>query len=373
MTTTLKKLSVLIAISVLLGAFSFSFTASAAVSVSSGQTYYIHASYSNMFLEPGSSIGSGHYDLSQRYFKVSNNTIQQYQITYLNNGYYSIRNVGLNLYLEVEDASTADQARIILASNSGYERQQWQILAIGNGRFNIYNRVSGKSFTNAGSGAGVDGSRIVQWPYRDYINYTLELVSETLTYNDHRMMNGIGKPTAKYWCVNNAAKAAGFGSMIAVAVDSWKSSITSQPPTSVATSIQNLVKMDDEWSGTILFDYLPLNYDSPDSTTVTLAQTFHYVGVRYIKDPSVEDWECAWIKLNADVISADGKTTSFTVHANTKPLEMRGTCAHELGHAFGLAHSNNNPGRLMCQYLHGCTVYAPTEQDLITTVHLYNY
>ncbi len=71
-----------------------------------------------------------------------------------------------------------------------------------------------------------------------------------------------------------------------------------------------------------------------------LGETIHRDGSANRVDPYLNNWDYSEIHLNETYMSSNKITNS---HA-------QGTIAHEMGHAFGLAHYNNNPtGSIMCQ------------------------
>ena len=73
-------------------------------------------------------------------------------------------------------------------------------------------------------------------------------------------------------------------------------------------------------------------------------------------DPNKSDWLYSEIKVNLDKI------------AQINDQQVQGTMAHEIGHAFGLAHRNDNPYSIMCQLGSGRIVYQvqKIDQDTVT-------
>ncbi|OJU15299.1 MAG: hypothetical protein BGN88_15530 [Clostridiales bacterium 43-6] len=139
----------------------------------SGGEFFMRATYSEKyFLEPGSVIATNTYDMSQRLFAGASN--QKFKIYSNGDGSYKIQWTGNNTCLSVENNSVADGARIITSPWTGDNSQKWFFNRNSDGTYSILNKRSGKSFTNSGSGGGYDGSRLVQWPVRSYLNYTLE-------------------------------------------------------------------------------------------------------------------------------------------------------------------------------------------------------
>lgn len=72
---------------------------------------------------------------------------QQFFLTDLGNGYWSIEASHSGLFLDVAGASAEDGANILQWPGHGGYNQQWQLQQVDNGAFNIVSRQSGKSVT----------------------------------------------------------------------------------------------------------------------------------------------------------------------------------------------------------------------------------
>jgi arabinogalactan endo-1,4-beta-galactosidase len=87
-------------------------------------------------------------------------TNQQWIITDLGNGYYTIVNKSSGKALD-NAGSTTDGTGMIQWTLSGNYNQQWAITNLGNGYYQIKNRTSGKCLDNIGS--TTNGQQIQQW------------------------------------------------------------------------------------------------------------------------------------------------------------------------------------------------------------------
>lgn len=74
-----------------------------------------------------------------------------------------------------------------------------------------------------------------------------------------------------------------------------------------------------------------------------LAQTKFYNSSGQQIDPNSGNWFFAEIHINHDAYSQPSVSNDAAL----------GTTIHEMGHAFGLAHDNNNPYSIMCQTGYG--------------------
>lgn len=74
-------------------------------------------------------------------------------------------------------------------------------------------------------------------------------------------------------------------------------------------------------------------------------------GSSTVIDPDSTNWDWAAIYLN--VYSLSGRSQEY----------IQGVVAHEMGHAFGLAHNNTNPNSIMCQAISGRAVYTVQQFD----------
>lgn len=81
-------------------------------------------------------------------------THQQFLLTDLGNGYWSITAKNSNLLLDVSGASANDGASVVQWSSTSGANQQWQLKQSTTGAFNIVSRNSAKSLTVADSNSG---------------------------------------------------------------------------------------------------------------------------------------------------------------------------------------------------------------------------
>lgn len=170
------------------------------------------------------------------------------------------------------------------------------------------------------------------------------------TFGDHVLNGGVGNYgySNRYYYVTTSAS--GYSSLIHKAMDSWiytteRLSITT-PISYVQTSTQSSSVMD-IYAG---------NYYSSD--TGIIAQTTFWVYSTQL-DPYKSNWGWNKIQLNMPVMST------------LDTYDQQGSIAHEMGHAFGLDHNNEDPTTIMCQLAYGRFVYMPTPDDLNGINHLY--
>lgn len=76
-------------------------------------------------------------------------------------------------------------------------------------------------------------------------------------------------------------------------------------------------------------------------------------------DPDEEDWDYARIFINRYRSIPDTERTCVIV-------------CHEMGHAFGLAHTNSQPENIMCQEASGRTTHNPSADDAAGINYLYD-
>lgn len=81
-----------------------------------------------------------------------NSTVnQKFEITYRDNGYYTISAVHSDKYLDISEGSKNDGAEVIQWNYHGGNNQQWKIQDAGNGYFNIISRCNGLYLTIDGT------------------------------------------------------------------------------------------------------------------------------------------------------------------------------------------------------------------------------
>lgn len=81
------------------------------------------------------------------------------------------------------------------------------------------------------------------------------------------------------------------------------------------------------------------SYFGDNGNTITIAVTKHYDYSINGVNPKNTNWYSASIHLNDPYLRRDSVSDNAAI----------GTFIHEIGHAFGLAHNNQNPNSIMCQ------------------------
>lgn len=165
------------------------------------------------------------------------------------------------------------------------------------------------------------------------------------TFNDHVLNGGVGN-----YGVNNryyfiTASASTYSSSFQTAMSDWIYTTSRLGVTTPISYVQTTTQ-----SSSVLDVYavkLPI-------TDTTLAYTDFIRNGSEI-DPYTQNW--GWNKV----------TFNITICATTNI----GTAAHEIGHAFGLAHNNSNVYSIMCQTGSGRKVSQAQVCDLNGINHLY--
>lgn len=99
----------------------------------------------------------------------SNSTFQQWVLTDIGGGYWTIKNVASGKLMDIKGASLQDTAlNIQWPSNNGLN-QNWQILAVDNGYYKIVNQNSGKNLDIMGASLA-DNALDIQWPNNNGYN-----------------------------------------------------------------------------------------------------------------------------------------------------------------------------------------------------------
>lgn len=323
-----RTTSIITALCLCLTAFSaFNLSAQAVVeseNVPDG-TYYIKKQGASFFLEPGTSIASNTYDMSQRLYKGNN--VQAWRLETMSSaGYVRIVNVDTGLVLGIEGNSSADLARIVAqpwsSDNTTRMYQTWYLHTMESGKYEIVNRYTGKTFTNSGTGSGVDSSRIVQWPRRGSIWY------EFGKPNDFNDQGGLGDRTVTLQRKGELANTAWLLN-IADACLSWNGSGSgANIRTSNSVSSPHTIEVKEyDW------DAFGRTITSPKGNVVKTSSA---------------------IEINARMITGTEKA-------------RRSTIAHEMGHLLWL---NDNPSvdiandSLMSHGRNRETVYSPRSFDV---------
>lgn len=117
--------------------------------------YYIGSNLSGTL---GLDISGDTYDYSDgRNVQVYNNYKNPYDafyFEYLNNGFYSIKQVKSGKAITVEGGKTTDGANVVMSTYTGATNQQWAITVNGDDRYRISSRCNGKALDVANSGTG---------------------------------------------------------------------------------------------------------------------------------------------------------------------------------------------------------------------------
>lgn len=82
----------------------------------------------------------------------SNVEQQRFQITYLGNGYYTIKNIKSGKVLDVDDAGTKNGTNVQQYTSNSTDAQKWKIEKTSNGYYNIISKCNGLYLTVKNSG-----------------------------------------------------------------------------------------------------------------------------------------------------------------------------------------------------------------------------
>jgi hypothetical protein len=128
---------------------------------------------SNKALDVNGSSTTNGGDIIQWDYSGGNN--QQWKITSLGNGYFSIINRNSNKALDVNGSSTTGGTNIIQWDYSGGNNQQWKIIDMGFGYYEIINRNSGLSL-DVNNASAANGASVIQWMYGGARNQQWQIV-----------------------------------------------------------------------------------------------------------------------------------------------------------------------------------------------------
>jgi arabinan endo-1,5-alpha-L-arabinosidase len=95
-------------------------------------------------------------------YGFTDNTCQEWVVTYQGNGEYTIENNNSGKMLDVNAASTDDGATVIQWADNGGANQRWYIYSAGPGEYNIENVNSGK-LLDVNAASTEDGADVIQW------------------------------------------------------------------------------------------------------------------------------------------------------------------------------------------------------------------
>jgi hypothetical protein len=139
-------------------------------------TFYLMSKKSAKVLDvPGGQNGNG---TSVWQWGGTGGTNQQWKLTSLAGGYYSIIGVESNRALTAADNTNGGNIQI--NDYTGATNQQWQFVSVGSGNYRIVNRSSGKVLDLAGSSLD-DGGDVNQFTYQGTENQQWVLVK--IKYN----------------------------------------------------------------------------------------------------------------------------------------------------------------------------------------------
>lgn len=166
------------------------------------------------------------------------------------------------------------------------------------------------------------------------------------TFNNHKMIGGVGGSGTKYYYVASSAK--NYSKYCTSAMNDW---VYTTERLNYTTSIS--FKKTTTRSNSVI-DILGTKNRGSHSKGV-LAWTEFYKSGSTI-NPNNANWKYCYIKIYTPSLKASSS---------------KGTIAHEIGHAFGLAHNNKNVKSIMCQTGSGRKVSTAQICDLKGINHLY--
>lgn len=147
---------------------------SANISISSSTDYTIVGVASSKCLQVA---GNSTANLARIQLATCNgSSAQNFRVESVSSGYYQIRNVSSNKCVDVEAKSTADGAAVIQYTCSGGTNQQFSVLDTSDGNVRFVARHSGKVLDVSG-GSTSDGASLIQWPWHGGTNQQFRLAA----------------------------------------------------------------------------------------------------------------------------------------------------------------------------------------------------
>lgn len=170
------------------------------------------------------------------------------------------------------------------------------------------------------------------------------------TYNNHVLTGGVGNygNNNRYYFIDNTASLE--TTLINNAMNDWIFTTSSQ---GITTPIS--FKKTTTQTSSIMDIYYDTYYDS---SLGIIAETKFFIKSS-LANPSNSNWGWAAIELN------------IPTYRGLSTFDKKGTIAHEMGHAFGLAHNNGNPNVIMCQLKYNRAVNSAQKDDLNGINYLY--
>jgi Matrixin len=170
------------------------------------------------------------------------------------------------------------------------------------------------------------------------------------TFNNHVLNGGVGNygNNKRYYYITSSASS--YESLIDQAMNEW---IYTTERVGITTPIS--YRKTTTMSQSVMDIYAGSYY--PSYMGVLGETEFWKYDTKL--DPYQENWGWNKIKLN---------NPNFN---NLNSTDRKGTIAHEMGHAFGLAHNNSNPYAIMCQLGYGRKVSNSQADDLHGINYLY--
>ena len=94
----------------------------------------------------------------------SNSTpAQRWQLTYVGNGYYTLKNLKSGLCLDVPGAEAVSEKMLQQYTGNGTDAQLWQLVDMGNGQYSLVSKVSSNLAVDVQGGSSQDGTSV--WLY----------------------------------------------------------------------------------------------------------------------------------------------------------------------------------------------------------------